>query len=264
MTKNKLSSARTYALAVAIVVVILLIIWLCRRTSSERFGEDPRNYALQSLAQLNHSPGGLDEGIPLDPYGSMNDWDHNYISNLQGWHGWRMPKYPPEANTVDASHPLDEGGEETGENINVHETERVPGQFPNTQLEGPQRASACCGGSAAAPFGGGYSATGRRENFNPSQDEGGLKFLPTPNLRYAPQYLYTLPYSYREGGAYPPNMFTRYNQWQPGYDTAGWSWTMRPGMSYNKWPRNRWVHTNGNHFVINNGTDRSQDYDNAQ
>jgi hypothetical protein len=87
-----------------------------------------------------------------------------------------------------------------------------------------------------------------------------LAFSHPVNNRYWPYYYYTYPYQYTEGGAWPPNMYSRLRNWQPGYDTAGWSYWMRPGISYARWPRNRWVHNNGSYYFINNGKDRSKDY----
>ncbi len=88
----------------------------------------------------------------------------------------------------------------------------------------------------------------------------GMSFFNPVNTRYWPQYYYSFPYQYTEGGAWPPGMYSRLYNWQPGYDTAGWSYWMRPGMSYQRWPRNRWVHNNGSYYFINNGKDRSKDY----
>jgi hypothetical protein len=87
-------------------------------------------------------------------------------------------------------------------------------------------------------------------------------FFNIPNIRYWPYYSYTYPYQYSEGGAWPPNMYSRLYHWQPGYDTAGWSYWMRPGMSYARWPRNRWVQNNGTYYFINNGGSkaRANDY----
>ena len=192
----------------------------------EPFGEDPRNYALQSLSEIDHAT--FLKNVPQD--GVMNDWDSNYLTNLQGRHGYRMPRYPYEGNTIEASHPLDEGEDE------YEDERRLVEKYERTER-----------------------SEGRSEG-----EDGGEALLDVPNLRYAPYYNYTLPYMFKEGGAWPPNMSTRYANWQPGYDTAGWSWTMRPGMSYNKWPRNRWVRTNGGHFTINNGKNRAADYENAQ
>jgi hypothetical protein len=90
-----------------------------------------------------------------------------------------------------------------------------------------------------------------------------MAFLNGPaNTRDWPYYHYTFPYQYTEGGAWPPNMYSRLYNWQPGYDTAGWSYWMRPGMSYARWPRNRWVRNNGSFYYINNGgsKDRAKDF----
>lgn len=74
---------------------------------------------------------------------------------------------------------------------------------------------------------------------------------------YLPPYANNFSLQYSEGGGWPPNMFSRFNQWQPGYDIAGWSTTMRPGMGYRNWPRNRWVRDNkvGYAFIDNGTTD---------
>lgn len=80
------------------------------------------------------------------------------------------------------------------------------------------------------------------------------------DTRYWPYYHYTFPYQHTEGGAWPPNMYTRLYNWQPGYETSGWSYWMRPGISYARWPRNRWVRNNGSFYFINHGNDRSKDF----
>jgi hypothetical protein len=83
----------------------------------------------------------------------------------------------------------------------------------------------------------------------------------TNDIRYWPYYYYTLPYRYQEGGAFPPNMYTRFAHWQPGYDVHGWSFDMRPGMGYDRWRRNVWVKQNGSKYFINNGTREDRPYD---
>lgn len=84
----------------------------------------------------------------------------------------------------------------------------------------------------------------------------------TTNVRQWPYYYYTIPYRYESGGAWPPGMNNRLSHWYPGYDVTGWSFDMRPGVGYIRWPRNRWVKTDGSHYYINNGgkTDRPADY----
>jgi len=59
-------------------------------------------------------------------------------------------------------------------------------------------------------------------------------------------------------GAWPSalELTSRLYNWQPGYATSGWSYRMRPGMSYTRWPRNRWIRNNGSFYFINNGKDR--------
>jgi hypothetical protein len=88
-----------------------------------------------------------------------------------------------------------------------------------------------------------------------------LTFNQPVDTRYWPYYYYSYPYRYQEGGAWPPGMFTRMKNWSPGFETSGWSYWMRPGMSYDKWPRNRWVKNNDSYYYINNGKDRSRDFE---
>jgi hypothetical protein len=104
-----------------------------------------------------------------------------------------------------------------------------------------------------------------------NQNNVDIAMIPTPNVEHMtfsqplntsnwPYYNYSQPYQYKTGGAWPPNMFSRLYNWQPGYNTAGWSFWLRPGMTYDKWQRNRWVKQNGNFYYINNGTDRTNDF----
>lgn len=89
-----------------------------------------------------------------------------------------------------------------------------------------------------------------------------MTFLNPVDTRYWPNYLNSLPYQYQDGGAWPPNMQSRLYNWQPGFETSGWSYWLRPGVYYDKWPRSRWVKQNGNYYFINNGgiKDRKRDY----
>lgn len=90
-----------------------------------------------------------------------------------------------------------------------------------------------------------------------------LSFYHPVNTDYWPYYYYTKPYQYQDGGAWPPNMESRLYNWQPGFSSGtGWSYWLRPGISYNRWPRNRWVKQNGSYYFINNGSekDRLRDY----
>lgn len=90
-----------------------------------------------------------------------------------------------------------------------------------------------------------------------------LSFYHPVNTDYWPYYYYTKPYQYEDGGAWPPNMQSRLYNWQPGFASgSGWSYWLRPGISYNRWPRNRWVKQNNKYYFINNGDekDRLRDY----
>lgn len=87
-----------------------------------------------------------------------------------------------------------------------------------------------------------------------------LTFLQPIDTRYWPYYYYSYPYRYMEGGAWPPDMYSRLRNWEPGFQTSGWSYWMRPGITYTKMPRNRWIRSNGSYYYINNGTDRMFDF----
>jgi hypothetical protein len=88
----------------------------------------------------------------------------------------------------------------------------------------------------------------------------GLSFYNHSNTDYWPSYYYSKP---EHGGAWPPNMQNRLYNWQPGFASGtGWSYWLRPGITYNRWPRNRWVKQNNKFYFINNGDeqDRSRDF----
>lgn len=66
--------------------------------------------------------------------------------------------------------------------------------------------------------------------------------FPENNMTYWPQYYYSFPYNYKNGGVWPPGMYNRLNYWSPGYYTgSGLVWENRPGMGEKWWPRNRWI-----------------------
>lgn len=97
----------------------------------------------------------------------------------------------------------------------------------------------------------------------PNGSVEGLSFSNPVNTDYWPYYYYTKPYQYQNGGSWPPNMQSRLYNWQPGFASgSGWSYWLRPGISYNRWPRNRWVKQNNKYYYINNGdeNDRLRDY----
>jgi hypothetical protein len=89
-----------------------------------------------------------------------------------------------------------------------------------------------------------------------------MTFFHPVNTQYWPYYYYSNPYQYQNSGAWPPGMSSRLYNWQPGFETSGWSYWLRPGMSYVRWPRSRWVKQNGSYYFINNGSkeDRINDY----
>ena len=91
-----------------------------------------------------------------------------------------------------------------------------------------------------------------------------MTFFPSENTRYWPYYYYSFPYNYKYGGAWPPGMYSRLNYWSPGYYTGtGWSYYMRPGMGYDKWPRNRWIRNTQNgkrsYYFLSNRDDLTHD-----
>lgn len=85
-----------------------------------------------------------------------------------------------------------------------------------------------------------------------------LTFFHPVNNRYWPYYFYSFPYHYLNTGAWPPGLFSRLYEWQPGFNTSGWSYWLRPGIYYGAWPRNRWVRNNNNYYFINNGHNTKQ------
>lgn len=93
-------------------------------------------------------------------------------------------------------------------------------------------------------------------------DKEHMTFFHPVNTQYWPYYFYSQPYQYQDGGAWPPGMKSRLYNWQPGFETSGWSYWLRPGMAYTRWPRSRWVKQNGSYYFINNGglKDRLRDY----
>ena len=73
------------------------------------------------------------------------------------------------------------------------------------------------------------------------------------NQRYWPYFYYSFPYNYKQGGAWPPGLFSKLYNWSPSFYTGStWSYSMRPGMYYTHWPRSRWVRGNGDYYFINN------------
>lgn len=87
-----------------------------------------------------------------------------------------------------------------------------------------------------------------------------MSFFDPINTRYWPYYYYTFPYRNLNSGTWPPNMFSRMYNWYPGFSTSGWSFWLRPGMYYGRWPRSRWVKNNGSYYLINNGMGSPSDY----
>lgn len=99
----------------------------------------------------------------------------------------------------------------------------------------------------------------------PDDVAGGIEKLSFSNpvdVGNWPYYRYTLPYQGKSGGVWPSNMLNRINQWSPGFETSGWSLFLRPGVTYDRWARNRWVRQNNRYYYINNGSlnDRLKDY----
>lgn len=83
-------------------------------------------------------------------------------------------------------------------------------------------------------------------------------FMFPNNNMYWPQYYYSFPYNYENGGIWPPGMYNRLNFWSPGfYSGSGLSWGSRPGAVNELWPRNRWVNSppSGKYYNITNNGD---------
>lgn len=94
--------------------------------------------------------------------------------------------------------------------------------------------------------------------------------FPDNNMTYWPQYYYSFPYNYKNGGVWPPGMYNRLNYWSPGFYTGtGIMWGNRPGMGEKWWPRNRWINHNtspNSYYNITNSDDwihDAADYSNS-
>jgi len=52
-----------------------------------------------------------------------------------------------------------------------------------------------------------------------------------------------LPYNFKYGGSWPPDMYSRLYYWSPAfYNGSGLSLAFRPGMEPTDFPRNRWIY----------------------
>lgn len=78
-----------------------------------------------------------------------------------------------------------------------------------------------------------------------------LKFFHPSNIKNWPYYYYTIG-SYQLGGQWPPDMYTRMRYYYPGFNTNGQSYWLRPGITYSRWPKGRWVRKNNNYYFISN------------
>jgi len=86
-----------------------------------------------------------------------------------------------------------------------------------------------------------------------SKDESFNFYYPINN-RYTPKYQFSYPYNYFQNDydPYPPNLFTRMNQNEPGFAVNGTYFSWRPGFSPSSYNRGRWNRYNGTNYVINN------------
>lgn len=102
------------------------------------------------------------------------------------------------------------------------------------------------------------------EDSNTNQSRENFSYFHPINSRYFPYMYYSFPYNYKYGGAWPPGLFSRLYFWTPGYYIGtGWSYYMRPGMGYSKWPRNRWIRNTQNgkdaYYYVSNRDDYIHD-----
>lgn len=95
----------------------------------------------------------------------------------------------------------------------------------------------------------------------PSHGREGMDFFQENNTRLWQRYYYAFPYNHKYGGAWPPNMFSRLTYLSPGFYTTGngMSYQMRPGMGYKWWPRNRWVRSKGDYYLLVSDADYVHD-----
>lgn len=94
-------------------------------------------------------------------------------------------------------------------------------------------------------------------------DTENFSFFYPANYTYWPQYYYSQNFDNPQQDPWPPGLFSRNYNWEPGYSSgSGWSFYMRPGVGYDKIQRSRWVKNNGKYYFINNGglSDRKNDY----
>lgn len=94
---------------------------------------------------------------------------------------------------------------------------------------------------------------------DPSRE--GMDFFQENDTRMWQRYYYAFPYNHKYGGAWPPNMFSRLTYLSPGFYTTGngLSYQMRPGMGYKWWPRNRWVRSKGDYYLLVSDADYVHD-----
>lgn len=96
------------------------------------------------------------------------------------------------------------------------------------------------------------------------EDENYTFFHPI-NTRYLPENLYTFQYFYNDSGGWPPGMYTRFRYDYPSFSSgSGWTYNMRPGVYYGDWGSNTWIRHDDDHYFINNGTDRRNDFYGSQ
>lgn len=69
------------------------------------------------------------------------------------------------------------------------------------------------------------------------------------NFRNWPYYYYSNP---NPGGSFPPDMFSKLRQIEPGFEPNGLSYELRPGIKYRDFPSHRWIRNNSDYYYMNN------------
>ena len=95
-----------------------------------------------------------------------------------------------------------------------------------------------------------------REGYSGFQSGGGdaadpIHYDYESSLPNGPNYYsYDWPSWYYSG--WPPGLSSSLYRWQPGFETTGWSWWLRPGKYFGNFPYGRWYRNNGRYFYIQN------------
>lgn len=236
-------------LVLTLLVIGLIVWWFCSSKRDEHFGADDQNYALAALEDLDNNlllNGRIRGGLGVLP-------------------GPISPESLQNASLVSGDDVFTDGIGEKSSRLadnKILSENYVPAlsrrrDFEEKEFYEVQEVSPKFIEENAHKI---YLVKSPQKEKDDSMEQ--MTFFHPVNSQYWPQYYYGQPYQYKFGGAWPPNMFSRLYNWQPGFQTSGWSYWLRPGITYDRWPRGRWVKQNGTFYFVNNGSehDRMNDY----